>query len=122
MPPHSSPDPAKGGEVKTGSIPNRGYDEEAKRSSKRCAGMFMRLCKLELLIPGIQQPQIEYETLHNPFQKGKQFIHIVASPASTKAFPSNQQFSTPPWLLLLLWCLLGNRWQLLSSRRLSPGP
>uniref|UniRef100_A0A0E0BQE1 Uncharacterized protein n=1 Tax=Oryza glumipatula TaxID=40148 RepID=A0A0E0BQE1_9ORYZ len=70
----------------------------------------------------IQQPQIEYETLHNPFQKGKQFIHIAASPASTEAFPSNQQFSTPPWLLLLQWCLQGNRWQLLSSRRLSPGP
>uniref|UniRef100_A0A0E0BY49 Uncharacterized protein n=1 Tax=Oryza meridionalis TaxID=40149 RepID=A0A0E0BY49_9ORYZ len=28
MPPHSSPDPAKGGEVKTGSIPNRGYDTD----------------------------------------------------------------------------------------------
>uniref|UniRef100_A0A0E0RF45 Uncharacterized protein n=1 Tax=Oryza rufipogon TaxID=4529 RepID=A0A0E0RF45_ORYRU len=28
-------------------------DEEAKRSSKRCASKFMRLCELELLIPYI---------------------------------------------------------------------
>uniref|UniRef100_A0A0E0J7Z8 Disease resistance N-terminal domain-containing protein n=1 Tax=Oryza nivara TaxID=4536 RepID=A0A0E0J7Z8_ORYNI len=28
--------------------------------------------------------------------------------------PSNQQFSTLPWLLRLQWCLQGNPWQLLA--------
>ncbi len=59
--------------MKTGAL--QFTDEEAKRSSKHCAGMFVRLCELELLIPGIMCFIIIviWEAIVNPGRMHKAF-------------------------------------------------